>query len=175
MEGCQREGSRDHSGGIISLAKHIDEHREAIEYDLMVRTGHELNDLGRTLSWSAFRSFLKKLDIHSALLSEINPELSVWADQTKTNAILADIYDVLASINANLIAIGTRKAARPPKPYKRPGKQERDDSKQFGSGALPPAELHAWIERKRAEYNARNSTGDDHGNSGPERRTAEDH
>lgn len=174
MEGCQREGSRDHSGGIISLAKHIEEHREAIEYDLMVRTGHDLNDLGRTLSWSALRSFLKKLDIHSALFLELNPDIAIWSDTAKTNAILADIYDVLASINANLIAIGSRKQARKPKTYPRPIKTEHDDEKRFGKGALPPEELHEWIERKRAEFNARNSTGYNNGHSGPEGRTAED-
>lgn len=150
------------------------EHREAIEYDLLVRTGHELSDIGNTLSWSAFDSFLKKMDIHSALFRELNPDIAIWSDTAKTNAILADIYDVLASINANLIAIGSRKQARKPKPYPRPVKQEHDDEQRFGKGALPPEELHEWIERKRAEFNARNSTGNDYGHSGPEGRTAED-
>lgn len=149
------------------------EHREAIEYDLMTRTGHELNDIGSTLSWSAFGSFLKKLDPHSALFWEVHPEIAKWTDTVKTNAILADIYDVLASINANLISVGSGKPAKRPKPYPRPTKQEHDDEQRFGTGALPPSELHDWIERKRAEFNARNSTGDNNGHSGPERRTAE--
>jgi hypothetical protein len=84
----------------------------------------------------------------------------------KTNQILADIWDMLAMINANLIAKGTGKAAKSPKPYKRPG-QQPDKSQHIGSGALPPSELHKWIEERRAGTNARSSTGDDNRHSSP--------
>ena len=97
-------------------------------------------------------------------MKELNPDLSTWSSTVKTNAILADIYDVLATINANLMAIGSGKAAKRPKPYPRPN-QKNDNEQHFGKGALPPDELHRWIEEKRKQ-NAASSTGDDTGNSG---------
>lgn len=165
MDGCIKAG-RGSRGGIISLAKAVDEHREAIEFDLLTQTGHELKDVGRTLSWGAFRSFLKYAQPDSALTQAVRPEVSEWASTTKTNFILADIYDVLAQINANLVAVGSRKPAKNVKPYPRPGKKDKDSEKHIGSGALPPDELHRWFEEKRAEFNARSSTSHDHRDPG---------
>lgn len=85
-------------------------------------------------------------------MAEVNPDLSAWASRVKTNAILADIYDQLAVINANLLAIGSRRPAKTPKPYPRPGKKDPENTQHFGRGALPPDELRAWFEKKRAEY-----------------------
>lgn len=63
---------------------------------------------------------------------------------------------MLAQINANLVAIGSREKAKPVKPYPRPGMEERrEDVKQFGKGALPRDELRKWFERKRKERNER--------------------
>ena len=173
MDQGVEQGSRETCGGILSLVRTIEEHREAIEYDLMAVTGHEIDDIGYAMSWDAFGSFIKNLDYHSALFREMHPDSAVWADTIKTNAILADIYDMLATINANLNALGTRKAAKKPKPYPRPFKKDTENERQIGSGGLPPAELHAWIERKRAEFNARSSAGDNNSHSGAGRRTAE--
>lgn len=101
-------------------------------------------------------------------MAELNPEIHAWASTVKTNAILADIFDMLAMINANLTAIGSRRAAKKPKPYPRPGKDDKD-TRHFGSGALPVEDLHRWIEDKR---NAGSSTGDHNGHSGARRSTA---
>lgn len=87
----------------------------------------------------------------SALMQELNPELSEWSGRTKTNAILADIFDMLAMINANLMAVGTRKPAKRPKLYPRPGAKDPETTRHFGKGALPAEELREWFERKRAE------------------------
>ena len=106
-------------------------------------------------------------------MQELQPEMAAWNDTLKTNAILADIFDMLASINANLVAIGTRKAARKPKSYPRPGRKDPDNERHFGSGALPPDELRRWFEEKRAKH-AGNSTGDNIGNTGTGGRPAED-
>lgn len=85
-------------------------------------------------------------------MREINPELSVWSGTLKTNAILADIYDVLTSINANLIAHATGRPGKRPKPYPRPKtKNDPENERHFGRGALPSAELRKWFEKKRAE------------------------
>lgn len=105
---------------------------------------------------------MHNLDLDSATLRDIDPEVSIWAKTVKTNIILADIYDILSRINANLVAVGERKPAKKVKPYPRPGKQDDPENVQhFGSGALPVKELHEWIEQKRKEH-ARSSTGNNH-------------
>ncbi len=133
----------------------------------MTTTGHELDDVGGSLSWGAFDIFLHHVQPDSALAKELDPELYAWSETLKTNAILADIYDLLACINANLLAHASGKPAKKPKPYPRPHQKKNNEEKHIGSGALPPDELRAWIERKRAELNARSSTGDDHSHASP--------
>lgn len=128
----------------------------------MIQTGHEFNDIGRTLSWDALVSFLKYIEPDSAFAREMDPEVSAWGTTMKTNMILADIWNILASINANLVAIGSHKPAKTPKPYPRPGQKRPDEEKRIGSGALPPDQLRRWFEMKREEH-ARSSTG--HNNS----------
>lgn len=104
--------------------------------------------MGRTLSWRALRSFIGNTTPDSALAREINPKIAVWATQAKTNSILADIFDLLATINANLVAVGSGKRAKKPKRYERP--VETDNTKRLGSkDALPRDAMHAWIEEKR--------------------------
>lgn len=105
-----------------------------------------MEDIGRTLPWSALESFLHHIDINSEVARELDPELSDWGGTVKTNAILADIYDMLAMINANLCAMGSGKRAKKPKSYKRPGDK---DKQHIGKGALPPDELRKWFENKR--------------------------
>lgn len=80
---------------------------------------------------------------------ELEPDLARWAGQLKTNAILADIYDMLSMINANLCAMGSGKKAKKPKPYPRPNDK---DKKTIGKKALPPEELRAWFDKKRKEH-----------------------
>lgn len=60
---------------------------------------------------------------------------------------------MLAMINANLIAIGSRKRAKIPKPYPRPGAEQPSGQKHFGKDAVPVDELQAWFEQKRRERN----------------------
>ena len=159
---------------MISLARHALEHREAIEYDLLTQTGHEFDDIGRSLSWDALDSFLRNVGIDSALARELKPDTAAWATTLKTNAILADIVDELAQINANLVAIGARRPAKKPKPYPRPWRDQNTDEQHFGKGALPPDELRKWFERKRAENNARSSTGHNYSHPGNAGGTTED-
>lgn len=92
-------------------------------------------------------------------MHELSPEMAAWSSRTKTNAILADIFDILAIMNANVMAIGSGKRPKRPKPYPRPGGSGDKSTKHFGSKGLPPDELQRWIEQKRAEY-AASSTGD---------------
>ncbi|MCF0128637.1 MAG: hypothetical protein HUJ70_08695 [Pseudobutyrivibrio sp.] len=135
-------------GGILSLAEFISEHQEAIEYDLLTLANHEVDDIGRTLSWSAVNSFIQNITPESALFKEMNPEYAQWANTYKTNVILADIFDLLSQINVNLIAIGSRKPAQQPPRYPRPN-QKDDSVQQVGSDALPAEELRAWFAERR--------------------------
>ena len=111
-------------------------------------TGHSLEDVGKTLSWSALGSFLRHPEIDGEIAKELDPDLASWGSTLKTNAILADIYDILAMINANICAMGSGKRAKKPQGYKRPGDR---DKQKIGKNALPAEELRAWLKRKQTK------------------------
>lgn len=132
----------------------MDEHRESLGFDLLNIAGKQIDDIGDSLSWRSLYSFIYKLDYKSELVKEVNPdakELSYWGDALKTNLILADIYDMLAMINANLVAVGSRKASKKPKRYPRPKALERknEEKRHIGKDALPVNELEKWFEERR--------------------------
>lgn len=135
----------------------------------MRATGYQLRDIGGALSWDSVRAVLNNPRAESALMRELNPGAWVWASTAKTNTILADIWDMLAQINANLVASATRRPAKKFKTYPRPvsRKSEPEDQQHYGSGALPADELRQWFEEKRRKHNARSSTGDDFSNPDP--------
>ena len=120
----------------------------------MISTGHTLDDVGSGLSWAALGSFLHNLGPESATARELDPEMAAWSSRGKTNAILADIFDMLSQINSNLVAIGSHKAAKKPKTYPRPGDKEKQ-KKKIGRNALPANELDSWLVRKRKAYKDR--------------------
>lgn len=133
----------------------IAKYGKALEYDLMTRTGYTLADVPEKIPWASLRSFVSGLDMDSALARSIRPELEGWATRAKTNAILADIADILAMINANLVALGNHKRAKTPDPYPRPGQGRNNHRRHIGKGAMPPEELKAWIaERRRRKWQA---------------------
>ena len=132
---------------MIGLAGFIEDHRGAVEIDLLCETGHELNDVGRTLSWGALSSFMSTVKIGSALGNELNPELTEWTTRGKTNAILADIFDQLALVNAQLRILITKKRGPKPTLYKRPGQKE--ETHRIGKGAIPIDSMREWIRKKR--------------------------
>lgn len=84
-------------------------------------------------------------------MKELNPDVHEWSKRLKTNRILADIYNILAQINANLVAVGSGKPAKKPDPYPTPWNKNPDDEKRIGSGGLPPDELQKWFDEKRAK------------------------
>ena len=86
---------------MISLAKFCEEHDRALNYDLLTQTNYQLDDVGGSLSWGAFRSFIYGLRTDSALARDLG-KATGWDDTLKTNQILADIYDLLQVINANI-------------------------------------------------------------------------
>lgn len=133
-------------GGIISLARFVDEHREAVEYDLLTKTGYELGDVGSVLSWNALNSFIKNSDADSRLSMELEPDFAIWSTRSKTNAILADIFDLLAAINANIKALGSGKPAKKPEKYPRPKKNKKE---KIFSSSMPASDLRKWFNERR--------------------------
>lgn len=126
----------------------MNEHDEALNYDLITRTNYQLDDIGGALSWSSLHSFIKFLPGDSALAREAG-ELSVWDSRIKTNAMLADIYDMLQLLNANLVAFASGGKTKPKiTPYPRPGRED-NTRRKFGKGALPLEELRQWIKERQ--------------------------
>lgn len=146
MERCDQRSKRCKSGGIVSLAKFCEEHSGALSYDLLTRTNYQLDDVGGTLSWSSLYSFIKNLKSDSALARDLGRSTG-WEDTLQTNILLADIYDLLQVINANLMRLGGNKRKHI-KPYPRPGKDE-DNERKIGKGAMPVNDLREWFRRKR--------------------------
>lgn len=124
----------------------IEEHEKALNYDLMTRTGYQLDDLGGSLTWGALSSFIGNLRTDSALARDMG-KATGWEDTLKTNEILADIYDMLQVINANIVRLGHGKH-RKIKPYPRPGQDEKQERK-IGKGAMPLSKLREWIKERQ--------------------------
>ena len=133
---------------MISLAEFVEEHGEALNYDLITRTNYQMDDIGGALSWSSLHSFIKYLPGDSALAREAG-KASVWDSRIKTNAILADIYDMLQLLNANLVAFASGGKTKPKiTPYPRPGRED-DNRRKFGKGAMPLDQLRQWIKERQ--------------------------
>ena len=121
-----------------------------MERDLLVQTGFTLDDVGGALPWSALGAFIHRIEPDGAIAQEIEPDIAAFSSRFKTNAILADIYDVLAQINANLVAGFSRKRSQKPRRYPRPG----DNSKrQIGkNNSMTVDELDSWFEKKKQKH-----------------------
>lgn len=133
---------------MISLARFTDEHGEALNYDLLTKTRYQIDDIGGALTWSSLNSFIKNLGGDSALARDLG-KATGWETTLKTNAILADIYDLLQVINANLVAFASQgKKKTNIKPYPRPGRDD-DKKRKIGRGAMPLNDLREWLKNRR--------------------------
>ena len=86
----------------------------------------------------ALISFINFLPPDSALNQAMNPddEFGEWYTTVKTNAILADLYDIFVAANT--------KKGRQVKPYPRPRKKQT-----IGKGAIPISEFWDWWNKER--------------------------
>lgn len=126
----------------------MSEHYGAINYDLMTRTRYTLDDVGGVLSWDSLHSFITHLRSDSALARELG-KATGWEDTIKTNALLADLYDLLQAVNANLQSIATHgKKKQKIRPYPRPGKDD-NNTRKIGKKALPYNSLREWIKERQ--------------------------
>lgn len=114
----------------------------------MTRTVYTIDDIGGALSWSSLAAFIKYLGTDSALAKDLGKSTG-WEETIKTNAILADIFDMLQTLNNNLVNFGSGgKTRKKTKPYPRPGRAD-DKKRTIGKGAMPLPKLREWMEDKR--------------------------
>ena len=104
--------------------------------------------MGGALPWSSLHSFIRYLGTDSALAQDLGKSTG-WETRIKTNAILADIFDLLQAIYAALALLvsGGKKKVKT-KPYPRPGKDD-EYTRKIGKGALPYNELREWIKERQ--------------------------
>lgn len=149
MEGRIRSGERHDPGGIAELARLVDEHGPALDYDLITRTRYQLRDIGGALSWGALRHFVQFLPRSSALHQDIQPytDAERWTRGDATASLLADIYDLLAMMRAEAAVKGTEHKPRRPKPHPRPGMKPMGTT-HIGKDPIPISEFEDWWDSK---------------------------
>ena len=141
-----REG-RPGRGKIARLARTVDEYGEAIDYDLMTRTGMTLRDWedGRLDGRSLYR-FIVNLDYTSAFFKVRHPDsakTAAWLDGSAACALIAELIDAVRAGTNVLAYRGTGK--RPPKlePYPRPWRKD-ERVQHFGRDAIPVRDFDDW-------------------------------
>ena len=112
---------------------------------MLVQTGYEVDDIGHSLSWDGAAAIINHVKADSALAKELAPDAYEWAGTTKTNMILADIFDLLNVINTHLAILVSKKKHRKPAPYPRPNAKK--EKKQMTIG-----EMRRLYQKKKAEY-----------------------
>lgn len=103
-------------GGIFGLVELLDEHQEAVEYDLIAH-GLRLRQLGtEALTWRDLKIIIElQPPERSALARTKDPEEVAWGISEHLLAIIAD------SSRARVWQEGSGKARDKPKPIPRPG------------------------------------------------------
>ncbi len=133
-------------GGIVGLVRlATGPRRRALDFDLLRWAGGTSADIPGRVSWDAALAVVGNLPPDSALMREQDPETWVWSTQAKTNGLLADLYDLLAWVNYNVVASATRKGMRrprKPKPYPRPGSKAKGTT--IGRDPIPAKDFDRW-------------------------------
>ena len=120
----------------------MEEHGDALDYDLLTRTRYQLNDIPDNLGWTALAHFIKYLGPGSALYDEVHPETARW---TQGDMILADIFDAVSAFRYAFASANSKGKPRRPKPYPRPWVRERE-TKRFGKDPVKVSEFNSWWE-----------------------------
>ena len=130
-----------HDGGIAGLLSLLDEHQEAIEFDLIER-GLRLDQVGSdTFSWRDLLVIVRQLPASSALARAKEPDID-WQLQPQLMAQVVDELRELQWLVVTALSGGKGKVKRPD-PLPRPGV-----GPQQGIGANEgfdsDADLAAW-------------------------------
>ena len=121
-------------GGVLSLLALIDEHGEALEFDL-IALGLRLRDCpSPEFNWRDLWVVCRRLGRDSELYKSTNPD-----DDTSWS-----VTDYLLAMVADNTSFRLYQAAggkgKKPKPVPRPG-----DVKRYGGDALPVTEMAEWL------------------------------
>lgn len=157
MERRERGAGRNRRGGIAELRQIIEEHGAALEFDLLTMTRYQLRDVGGALPYGALLHFIRYLPRTSALSKELVPRTDTerWLDGEATAAILADIFDAIRALDADVMHKGTRRKPKPPRPYPRPWDKSKG-AVHLGKDPIPIKDFEAW-------WNAPREGGPNHG------------
>lgn len=96
--------------------------------------------------------FVEHLPLDSATACEASghTELREWSQLTKTNILLADLFDNLSAMQFLYIKSKTKKGkAKQPKPYPRPWR--KDKTRKVGRDPVPVSKFWDWWEKRLKE------------------------
>lgn len=129
---------RDRHGGIRGLLELLDEHQEAVEYDL-ITLGLRLRDIGPDFTWHDLAVITRNLPLDSALSrAHLGPDYQ-W---TLANLLAAAEVDALRVANWQR---SDAKKSDYPKPIQRPGIGPEPKVRE----AVSMDEMRDRLERKR--------------------------
>lgn len=129
-------GLRHHPGGIRGLCDLLDEHAEAVEYDLLVH-GYRLADLLVTFSWRDLLVMVRRwMNMPGTATGEAVRGHVIWSDQEHLLATLIDAIQI-----GNWQRVGKKSVPRP-KPITRPGSKRK--GRTFGSAPVPISQFWGW-------------------------------
>lgn len=132
-------GLQGDAGGIEGLLRLLDEHGEAVEYDL-ITLGLRLDDLGtERLTWRDLWVIVHHLPRTSALSRAIGGSDAEWG---LTDHLLAVAVDAIEVGNWQRASSGRKSPLPKPKPVPRPGAKREGQS--FGSVPIPIKDFDAW-------------------------------
>lgn len=132
-----------HRGGIFGLCDLIDEHAEALEYDLLT-LGLDSYRIGTPeLDWWRLMAVVRNLPQGSAIHRAINGTDSMWG---LTEHLLATIADALHM--GNWQRGGGR--GRRPRPIPRPGNDCKKVTKFGGTTTMTFAQAREWLDKRRS-------------------------
>ena len=132
---------RDYGGGIRSLLELIDQHREAIEYDL-IGLGLRLSWVGTpALSWRDLWVIVNQAPLGSALDRAMRPDEALWGLTEQLLAANLDEVRVLVWQNTKDAQLGKNY----PQPTPRPGVES--DAKTHGTTAMSLDEMRERLKR----------------------------
>lgn len=124
------------TGGILGLYDFLEKHREAIDYDLLVRGFHS-EDLGTArLSWYDLHVLIKRWlkTADTATSDAVNGQ--VWSIDAQIMAMAVDVLQI-----ANWQRAGKKTAPRP-KPLPRPWLKPK--GQQLGRDPIPISQFNDW-------------------------------
>lgn len=131
------QGIGDHAGGIIGLLALIEEHRTAVEYDL-IALGLRLRDVGtERFTWHDLFVVVHQSPRSSALFRAINPDEYAWGVAEQVMAQAADALNVLVWFKTK----DGQKGRNQPDRIPRPGVQPKQSKRHVKATAMPVDEL----------------------------------